>query len=112
MKKYTLEIISDAEKNMDNCKGLKTSAALKDLYMVNEESPKLGKDKKKLFHSLVAKILFATKWARSDTATAISYPMTRVQEPNKDDWQKLTPTPNQVPPRNGRLGFEIGCNRR
>jgi hypothetical protein len=51
MKKCTLEIISDAEKNMDNCKGVKTSAAPKDLFMVNEESPQLGKKEKELFHA-------------------------------------------------------------
>jgi hypothetical protein len=82
-----LEIISDTEKNtsMDNCKEVRTSTAPKDLFMVDEESPKLGKDKKELFHSLVAKILFATKQACPDTATAISYLMTRVQDFNKDD---------------------------
>ena len=42
-----------------------------------------------MFHSLVAKILFATKRARPDTATAISYLMTRVQESSRDDWKKL-----------------------
>jgi hypothetical protein len=63
MKKYTPEIISDAEKSMDICKGVKTSAAPKDLFVVNKESPKLHKEKKESFHSLVTKILFATKWA-------------------------------------------------
>jgi hypothetical protein len=89
MKKYTQEIISEAEKCMDNCKGVKTSAAPKDLFMVDEGSRKLDKVKKELFHSLVAKILFATKRARPDTATAISYLMTRVQESSRDDWKKL-----------------------
>jgi hypothetical protein len=38
----------------------------------------------------VAKILFATKRTRPDTGTAISFLMTRVREPGKDDWRKLS----------------------
>jgi hypothetical protein len=37
----------------------------------------------------VAKTLYATKWARPNTCTAIEFLMTRVQAPNKDDWSKL-----------------------
>jgi hypothetical protein len=38
----------------------------------------------------VAKILFATKRARPDTGTSISFLMTRVREPDQDDWSKLS----------------------
>jgi hypothetical protein len=89
MAKYTDEIIKQAEQSMDNCKGSKSSAAPKNLFEVNEDCPRLSKRKSKLFHSLVAKILFATKRARPDTATAILFLMTRAQTPNTEDWEKL-----------------------
>jgi hypothetical protein len=39
---------------------------------------------------VLAKTLCATKQARPDTCTAITFFMVRVQEaPNKDDWSKL-----------------------
>jgi hypothetical protein len=84
MPKYTAEILSETEKVM-NCKGTKSSAAPKDLFCVDSDSPKLEQKKSKFFHSIVAKILFATKRARPDTATAIVYLMTRVQDANEDD---------------------------
>ncbi len=37
----------------------------------------------------MAKRLYATKQARPDTCTAIAFLMTRVQAPDKDDWNKL-----------------------
>jgi hypothetical protein len=41
------------------------------------------------FHNLVSKTLHATKRARPDTCTAITFLTTRVREPDKDDWTKL-----------------------
>jgi hypothetical protein len=38
----------------------------------------------------VAKTLYATKWARPDTCTAIAFLTMRVRAPDKDDWNKLT----------------------
>jgi hypothetical protein len=89
MPKYTKEILSEAEIAMTSCKGIKSSVAPKDLFTVTEKSTKLSKKKKELFHSLVAKILFATKQARPDTGTAILFLMTRVQESNEENWKKL-----------------------
>jgi hypothetical protein len=40
-------------------------------------------------HNLVAKTLYATKRARTDTCTEIAFLKTRVREPDKDDWTKL-----------------------
>ena len=56
---------------------------------MDEDCPKLDKTKSEQFHSLVAKVLFATKRARPDTGTALSYLTTRVREPDRQDWQKL-----------------------
>jgi hypothetical protein len=80
--------LSKAEKVM-NCKDTKSCATPKDLFCVDSDSPKLEWKKSEFFHGIVAKILFATKRARPDTATAIAYLMTRVQDANEDDWRKL-----------------------
>ena len=42
------------------------------------------------FRNLVAKTLFMTKCACPDTSTAIAFLAMRVQEPNVDDWRKLS----------------------
>ena len=38
---------------------------------------------------MVEKILFATKRARPDTSTAVSFLKTSFREPNEDNWYKL-----------------------
>ena len=48
-----------------------------------------GEKKSEQFHKAVVKVLFGTKRARPDTGTAISYLITRVREPDEDDWYKL-----------------------
>ena len=90
MAKYLQECLELADKLMPEIKGrTKDYAAPKDLFNVDEESPKLPKEKAEGFHSLVAKVLFATKRARPDTGTALSHLMTRASDPNEDDWDKL-----------------------
>ena len=42
-----------------------------------------------MFHTFVAKALFATKIYRADIHTAVSFLTTRVRVPNKDDWKKM-----------------------
>jgi hypothetical protein len=69
--------------------GTKVSVAPKDLFITNDKCDKLEPNIKETFHSLVAKIFFATKRARPDTGTAISFLATRVREPDKNDWKKL-----------------------
>ena len=41
-------------------------------------------------------MLFATKRARTDTSTLVSFLRTRVIEPDKDDWSKLKHLINYV----------------
>ena len=89
MVKYMEESLAAFEK-VSGSFNVKDSAAPKDLFLVNESIEKLPKDKSEQFHSLVAKILFATKRARPDTGTAISFLTTRTKGPDKDDWKKLT----------------------
>ena len=42
-----------------------------------------------MFHTFVAKTLFATKILQPDIHTAVAFLTTFVQGPNKDDWKKL-----------------------
>ena len=50
---------------------------------------KLNKDDAEVFHTFVAKGLFACKRARPDIHMAIAVMCTRVKSPNQDDWNKL-----------------------
>ncbi len=64
-------------------------AAPEDLFKVNEDAVKRDKDKSKVFHSIVAMILYIVKRARPDAALANAFLTTRVREPDEDDWRKL-----------------------
>ena len=86
---YVEEVLKAFEKAAPKEEGTKASAAPKDLFVVDQDCEKLPKDKAEEFHSLVAKVLFATKRARPDTATSVSYLTTRVREPDKQDWGKM-----------------------
>jgi hypothetical protein len=50
---------------------------------------KLAHNKSVEFHNMVAKTVYATKWARPDTCTAIAFLTKRVREPDKYYWTKL-----------------------
>ena len=65
------------------------TAAPDDLFKVDEDQVKLGKEKAKYFHRIVAMMLYVTKRARPDTALSIAFLTTRVREPDEDDWRKL-----------------------
>jgi hypothetical protein len=69
--------------------GTKSTAAPENLFIVNEDCENLPADKVVEFHNLVAKTLYATKRARPDTCTSISFLTTRVRAPDTDDWKKL-----------------------
>ena len=65
------------------------TAAPDDLLKVNEDAVKLTPTKAKSFHSIVAMMLYMTKWARPAIALAIVFLTTRDREPDEDDWLKL-----------------------
>jgi hypothetical protein len=71
-------------------KGTKDCAAPSNLFAVENKCQKLATTAKEKYHSIVAKSLFATKRTRPDTGTSISFLMTKVREPDKDDWCKLS----------------------
>jgi hypothetical protein len=56
---------------------------------VNGDCEKLREDMAADFHTIVAKTLYVTKWARPDTCLSIAFLTTRVRAPDIDDWKKL-----------------------
>jgi hypothetical protein len=65
------------------------SPSTKKTFEVDEDSPLLGDEEKKYFHSTVAKLLFMAKWARPDLLTVVSFLCTRVQGATQQDMGKL-----------------------
>jgi hypothetical protein len=86
---YVDEILTAFDKAESKGGDTKTSAAPDSLFKVDENCEKLKKDKAAEFHNLVAKTVYSTKRAMPDTCTAITFLTTIVQEPDKDDWNKL-----------------------
>ena len=86
MMDYIEEVINTFDKMDPKAIGTNTSPAPSDIFVVKEDCTKLAKEKSKQFHSVVAKMLFATKRARLYTGTAVSSLKTRVREPDEDDW--------------------------
>jgi hypothetical protein len=86
---YVDEILTAFDKAEPKGGGTKTSAAPDSLFGVDDSCVTLAQNKAVEFHKMVAKTLYATKWARPDTCTAIALLTTRVREPDKDDWTKL-----------------------
>jgi hypothetical protein len=88
MLEYVNDIIAAFDKAEPKGGGTKTNAAPDSLFKVNEDCEKLAQVKAVEFHNLV-NTLYATKRARPDTCTAITFLTTRVCEPDKNDWTKL-----------------------
>jgi hypothetical protein len=78
---YVKEIIAAFDAADPGNSSTKSSAAPLDLYKIDENCKKLAPTMREQFHLVVQKTLFATKRARPDTCTAISYLTTRVREP-------------------------------
>ena len=84
MKEYLKEAIADS--GMDASKVAPTPAK-KDLFSVDDVSEQLDKRQGKNFHSLVAKLLYVSKRAR--TAAQLAFLCTRVSCSTEQDWKKL-----------------------
>jgi hypothetical protein len=59
------------------------------LFKVEENANEFQDNKRDLFHTFVAKGLFASKSARPDIQPAIAFLCTRVKEPTDNKWFKL-----------------------
>ena len=75
----------------EELKGPKVASPWNDnLFKVDEKSPLSSPERQEQFHNKTAQGLFLCKRARPDTTPAIAAFATRVQNPNEDDWNKLT----------------------
>ena len=89
MADYTKECIKIFDKVSPLELVTKSSAAASNLFEVDKDSKKISPRKAEAFHSLVAKLSFATKRARPETNLSISFLTTRVRDPSKQYWKKL-----------------------
>ena len=60
------------------------------LFNVSENPIPLGQKDAEIFHHFVAKALFLCKRARPDIQTAVAFLSTRVKNPDKDNYKKLS----------------------
>ena len=67
-----------------------TTPASENLFKINKQSPKLDKNLAEEFHTTAARGLFVSEQARPDVQPTIAFLCKRVQEPTKDDWNKLS----------------------
>ena len=74
----------------DNMAGTAKTAAIANLFKICDNSPLLDDQKRELFHSIVAKLLFICKRGRPDIQTVIAFLCTRVKCATIDDYLKLT----------------------
>ena len=85
---YLEDIIVEAPLDLKVGPKHKTLASGK-LFQIDETSPLLSTEKGKLFHQLVARLLFASKRARPDIQVAVAFLCTRVKNPTEEDYKKL-----------------------
>ena len=86
MTQYLQDCIEDFPEEITN---LAKTPATKSLTRLCETSEPLDDHKRKIFHSIVQKLLHVAKQARLDLQVAIGFLCTRVRNPNTDDWRKL-----------------------
>ena len=89
MKEYLEECIEYFGEVDENIKMTIGSPGGHDLFKVKEGLDRLDADKSKMFHHIVAKLLFVTKRARLDIDPTVSFLCTRVTKSTSEDWLKL-----------------------
>ena len=77
-----LELCKDVE-------GTAKTPASNDLFEIDKNSPLLSEEKKKLFHSIVAKFLYLGKRVRPELLTAILFLSRRINAATEQDMKKL-----------------------
>ena len=88
MEHYIDMMLRDAPQEMD---GTSNTPAAAHLFKTNPEDPKLlGEEKKQIFVHLVMQGLYLSQRGPPDIRTAISFLCSLLQNPDKDDYKKLT----------------------
>ena len=88
MTRYVKEMIKEFPVKFEKDDTAATPAT-EDLFKT-DDSENLDKQQAEIFHTTVAKGLFVSKRSRLDIQPTIAFQCTRVKEPNKTDWKKLT----------------------
>jgi hypothetical protein len=86
MDDYVESVLEEAPSDMD---GEAETPAAEHLFTVQDNAPKVTKDVGDLYHSLTARLLFLSKWARPEIQTAVVFLCTRTQATDADDYNKL-----------------------
>jgi hypothetical protein len=86
MKDYIQEAI---DMFPEDCTGVVSTPAANHLFKVNPTGTRLSEDRRKLLHSITAKLLFVSKRARPDSQVPIAFLTSRVTKADIDDWGKL-----------------------
>jgi len=87
--KITMEHYIEELLNMFHPTGNAVSPATDNLFEIDDNSTLLSKDRKELFHSVVAKALYLAKRVRPDILLTCSFLAGRVQVANEQDYAKL-----------------------
>jgi len=86
MSGYLQEAIDDFILDVDRTVA---TPASRTLFEINKESPQLTKERKDIFHSVTAKLLYVSLRGRPDLLLAICFLATRVTAPTIEDQDKL-----------------------
>jgi len=87
MKEHIEKLLQEMPYDMEG--NARTPAAIH-LFNTNDGVDKLTEDKAQLFHHILAKLLYLCRRTRQDIQTAVAFLCTRVRNPDKDDYKKLT----------------------
>jgi hypothetical protein len=108
---YVDKILTAFDKAEPKGAGTKTSAAPKNLFTVDEDCEKLQPKKAVEFRNLEAKTLYATKRARPDTCTAITFLTTRVRAPDQERLDQAGPY-DEIHQRHSYDATDSKCQRK
>ena len=87
---YIKQMIKDLEEELGMVLNRKyTTPHAKWLFKVNKKSPKLNREKADIFLKYIMKVAWAMKRSRPDVEFTNTFLMTRVHEPNREDWHKF-----------------------
>jgi hypothetical protein len=88
----TIDMSNFIDKLIDECKNLRefTSPEAKNAFLVNPEAKLLNEAERRLFHTMVAKLLYLVKRARPDLLTIVSFLCTCITKATREDAAKLS----------------------
>ena len=80
-------IIDDVPKEF---KGVAQTPAASHLFNLQDGAEQLDSDQADQFHSFTMRLMYIAQRGRPDIRAAVAFLSTRVKEPTKDDWRKLS----------------------